>query len=270
MSLADTCNAYENLDMKLNPDMLRTRPGSETNDFLYYEDGQLIGFLALFSFNASEAEISGMVHPGYRRHGVFTRLFRVAQQECKRRGIQDVVFIVEHTSQSGQAWVQSLGVQYHHSEYKMELAEITPPPKPLPDLQLRPAKLDETRTLARITALSFDMPIANVDWYTTNVMEHSDGRYYYVAALGNTVIGKLDVTLNPREAMIYGFGVLQKYRGRGYGRRLLAYAIQQVLATGQRPIVLEVVVENENALALYRSCGFRETTSYDYYVLLVI
>ena len=58
-ALAAVCNQYEGLELKLNWKMLRNRPVHETNDFLYYENGQLVGFLALFSFNSKEAEISG-------------------------------------------------------------------------------------------------------------------------------------------------------------------------------------------------------------------
>jgi len=32
---------------------------------------------------------------------------------------------------------------------------------------------------------------------------------------------------------------------------------------------LEVELENANAMALYRSCGFIETTTYEYYALVV-
>src|SRR5579883_2498152 len=72
--LASLCNTYEQLDMKLNWDMLNARPDNETNDFLYYDHGILAGYLALFSFNANEGELSGMVHPAYRRRGIFSQL----------------------------------------------------------------------------------------------------------------------------------------------------------------------------------------------------
>src|SRR6266851_1863059 len=61
--LALLCNRYEHLDMKLNWDILYSRPSDETNDFLYYDNGLLTGYLALSSFNANEGELSGMVHP---------------------------------------------------------------------------------------------------------------------------------------------------------------------------------------------------------------
>ena len=92
----------------------------------------------------------------------------------------------------------------------------------------------------------------------------------YVGTLDGTPIGKIDVSFNMHEALIAGFGVLPEYRGRGYGRQLLAQTVQEILAAGQPHIVLEVAPENGHALSLYRSCGFKETHIYDYYGLDLI
>ena len=62
-TLATICEAYEHLHTKLNWNTLRSRPTDQTNDFLYYENDVLVGFLAFFSFNSFEGEVSGMVQP---------------------------------------------------------------------------------------------------------------------------------------------------------------------------------------------------------------
>jgi ribosomal protein S18 acetylase RimI-like enzyme len=266
-ALATLCNKYEGLDLKLNWNILRNRPSNATNDFLYYEHGQLIGYLALFSFNPKEAEISGMVHPDYRRRGIFTTLFTAAKEECQRRRVPKLLLIVEQASRSGQAFVAALHSLYDHSEYKMVLEEARLPSTFDEQLHFRQAKAEDAAMLAHITAISFGLEEQEVN-YSTQVLDQSERRYY-VATLGNTdtYIGKLDVAFNEHEAVIYGFGVLPAYRGRGYGRQILARTIQEVLATGQQRIVLEVAAENRNALSLYQSCGFRETGSYDYYIV---
>ncbi len=136
-------------------------------------------------------------------------------------------------------------------------------------MQFREAREEDIPALTHITALAFDMSEQGVDWYTPQVLANPAHRYY-VAVLQNVdVIGKLDVSLSEREAFIYGFGVLPEYRGRGYGRQLLARTIQTLIALGKTQIALEVATANKNALSLYHSCGFRETGSYDYYVLTV-
>ena len=267
-TLASLCEAYEQLHMKLNWDILRSRPHDQTNDFLYYENGVLVGFLAFFSFNPIEGEVSGMVHPEYRRRGIFTQLFTAAREECQSRHIPTLLLIVEHNSQSGQGFAASLQPGYQHSEYKMELAEIVPLPQLDTRLHFRVARSEDAPILAHITAISFDMPEPDVTWYSQKKIDDVKSKVF-IASLDETPIGKLDVSLNAQNAYIAGFGVLPPYRGWGYGRQILAQTIREILARGQNRIVLEVATDNRNALSLYQSCGFREISSYDYYSLLM-
>lgn len=78
----------------------------------------------------------------------------------------------------------------------------------------------------------------------------------------------LDVTLSEEAGLIFGFAVLPKYQGRGYGRQILAHTVSELLSNGQHNIWLEVSIESKQALSLYQSCGFKETGSYDYYLSL--
>lgn len=262
--LAQVCNDFEGLDLKLNWNVLRTRSGKAIDDFLYYADGILVGYLALFAFNSKEAEIGAMVHPDYRRRGVFSRLLQEARSEVARRGIPDILLVVEAASKSGQAFITSLPVRYDHSEYKMELQG-----EPVQNvfhqrLHFREAQAGDVRDLAHITALAFDIPEEEVQWYTSERLQTPD-RHFYVGEVDGKVIGKLDVNLDEQTGFIYGFGVLPEYRGQGYGREILARTIQEIKNTGRRKIVLEVATDNPHALGLYHSCGFRETGSYEYY-----
>lgn len=266
--LADICNAHEGLDLKLNWSILEQREQDQTNDFLYYKDGSLVGFLPFFSFNTTEAEISGMVHPNYRRQGIYTALYREARTEAQQRGLSKILLIVEPTSPAGQAFARSLGASYDHSEYKMVLEEPRTPTRVEERLHFRVATPDDLPTLTHITALVFDLPANDVDWYTLDRLEQAD-HGFYVGELDGVVIGKIDVSYSVHGGHIYGFGVLPEYQGRGYGRQILACTIQEILAKGQQHITLEVSVTNKNALTLYQSCGFRETGSYDYYQAVV-
>lgn len=264
--LANICEAYEHLHLKLNWNTLRSRPQNQTNDFLYYENDVLVGFLAFFKFNSFEGAVSGMVHPDYRRKGIFTQLFTAAREECRSRNIPTLLIIVEHTSQSGQGFASSLKPGYQHSKYKMELTETKPLPEPDSHVHFRLARLDEAPILAHMTAVSFDVPEQDVTWYAERRAENANNKVY-IALLDEIYIGKLDVLFNETNAYITGFGVLPSYRGRGYGRQILAQTIREIRATGQNNIALEVATENKNALSLYQSCGFQEVSSYDYYSL---
>jgi GNAT superfamily N-acetyltransferase len=114
--LAETCNAHGGLDLKLNWELLDAREPEQMNDFLYYQDGMLVGFLPLFVFHSPEVEISGMVHPDYRRRGIFTALYQEARVECQHRGFSTILLIVEQVSAAGQAFARSLNADYDFSD----------------------------------------------------------------------------------------------------------------------------------------------------------
>ncbi|MDM5200680.1 hypothetical protein QUF79_21915 [Fictibacillus enclensis] len=73
--LQQQCQAEENLQLKLNWDMLEQRDGNRKEDFFHYEEGELCAFLGIYGFG-SKAELCGMVLPACRRKGVFTKLLK--------------------------------------------------------------------------------------------------------------------------------------------------------------------------------------------------
>jgi ribosomal protein S18 acetylase RimI-like enzyme len=72
-------------------------------------------------------------------------------------------------------------------------------------------------------------------------------------------------------SFISGFCVYPDKRGKGYGREILAITINEALKNKpENYIQLEVACENERALSLYKSCGFKEYTIYDYYEIVLV
>ena len=86
--LIDICNTHDGLRMRIGLEMLRERSEGEINDFLYYVDGQLVGYLEADSWGKKEKELTGMVRPDFRRQGIFTALFTAAREELQQRGAQ--------------------------------------------------------------------------------------------------------------------------------------------------------------------------------------
>jgi ribosomal-protein-alanine N-acetyltransferase len=58
------------------------------------------------------------------------------------------------------------------------------------------------------------------------------------------------------EAEILSIAVTPKLRGRGYGGRLIAAHVQDLMRAGIRQLFLEVEAENKAALTLYGHSGF--------------
>jgi ribosomal protein S18 acetylase RimI-like enzyme len=262
--LVTICDTHDRASMRINWDMLASRPKDEVNDFLYYQNDVLVGYLALYSFSKREAETSGMVHPEYRRKGIFRALVQAATEELKRQGIPKLIFFCDHTSGTGIAFLEAINAQYIHSEHRMDLEEPQMPRSFDERLHVERASNADVEQVARIVGRSFGL---SEDELRPNIARglHNSALRYYIARLEAEPIGTINVTASDRDVGIYGFAVLPEYRGRGYGRQILARTIEYAIAEYHKPIFLEVAPENSNALGLYQSVGFRETKRYDYY-----
>ena len=79
---------------------------------------------------------------------------------------------------------------------------------------------------------------------------------------GGRVVGWCDVTPCSYEGMTHvgrlGRGLLPTFRGHGWGRRLLATALDAAFANNLGRIELAVFAANTGAITLYRRAGFRE------------
>jgi len=267
--LETACNQFEGLTIKLNWSMLQDRPREQSSDFLYYADGQLVGYLALYGFNQREVEVSAMTHPEHRRQGIFKQLLAAANLELKKRNVSDFLFICERASVSGTACMQAIAAGYDFSEYKMRLQQAgIKPGATSVELQLRPGRPEDITDLVYMDELCFGVSVeAAIHWVEHDLADSN--RRVLLASLGPVKIGKINVLMNEAETYISGFCILPEYRRQGYGKIILTRTLEQLVAEDRHNISLEVATENEHALSLYEHCGFRTTTAYDYYRLPV-
>lgn len=270
--LWETCNRHDHIEIKLNWGTLSDRPAGVTNDFLFYQDDRIVGFLAIYSFLSTEVEISGMVHPEARNQGIFGQLVQTALTECKRRGVPKAIFINERGSASGKAFLIELGAAYSFSEYVMELQEGAAKLPLTESITLRTANVQDTELLVKLNMTGFDMPEKDTREYVTQTL-NGDKERTWIAELGDRKepIGKTGAMVSEDGGgFIYGFCVLPEYRGKGYGRQILSQTIGKLKQRKEAGVIkLEVAVENERALGLYESCGFRTKNANDYYVFML-
>ncbi len=266
--LETLCNQFEGLTMKLNWSRLQRRPTDKVNDFLYYQDDKLVGYLALYNFNQKEAEVSAMTHPDYRQRAIFKQLLAAARAELKKRGVPDFLFICERTSVSALHCMQAIKAGYDFSEYKMLLQGSFEPKGELIDLELRPATPADIPDLAQMDESFFNVPAEVGQGHLAEEMADINRRTL-IAIAGGAKIGKIGIRTGQAETFIYGFGVLPPYRRKGYGRSILTHSVRQLIAEGWPNISLEVATGNERALSLYQQAGFQTTLIYDYYRLPV-
>ncbi len=249
--------------MRLSLDALRKRSGDKTHDFLYYEDGILVGYLSVESWGTKEREATGMVHPAYRRKGIFNALLAATKEECRQQGARKLILVCEHTSLSGQAFVTSIGAHHEYSEHEMVLGTFRERRIFHRGLHMRQANMGDLETIAAILAADSGN-VESVRQWIRKCLEEPDWRFY-LATLDGKPLGCLRLDDMGDQVGIYAFEVRLGYRGLGYGRQMLEEAIRTIRAETQKPIMLDVETDNINAIGLYQSCGFEIKTTYDYY-----
>lgn len=252
------------LDYKLSRAQEDGQSLNQLNEFMYYEKNKLIGYIGICGFAGDTLEVNGMVHPEYRRRGIFRRLFSLVKDEWNKRESRKMLLLSDNRSVSGQEFIKSTGANLEHSEYEMFLKDSARKDLLIKNLSLRKAVKRDAREITRQNAIYFDIEFKEKD-ISDPEEDEKHGIVTYVAEAGNIIVGKVNLGINDGLGGIYGLGVLPEYRGKGFGREILTGVIEKLKEGNAKDIMLQVVVKNEKALNLYKSCGFVESSTMDYY-----
>ena len=261
----------EGLHMRLFVmDMLKQRSGNDTFDFLYYEQGQLVGYLGIDNYGTREKAVVGMVHPEHRRKGIARLLLQAAKEEARHSGIEQLILMCERVSISGTAFAQAIHARLDFSEHEMVLGTFQERLVFDERITIRQA-VNPDDVDALVTIMATDMgDVEQAQRYVMDAFKRDNQRFYLMTFGGPDLgcdepIGSLRLSYLSEDTGIYGFVVRPEYRGKGYGRQLLQEVIRILRSESSKGIMLEVDVNNTNALGLYLSIGFEIKTTYDYY-----
>lgn len=230
------------------------------------EDGELSGSMTFFAPTDEEVEIVGLTHPAHRRKGVFRALTRAAAQIAKDNGIRDVLFVCEPKSAVGLSALSAYGVTPDHVEYSLRYdgADSTKRLDVPAGLELRRAAISDLPDMSHISAESFSEEAERARHFLELAI-NSKTRAQYVALMNNKPVAICAAGYADGEATIYGLGVLPHLQGKGIGRGMIALLLREIFAHGEQQVLIEADSLNENALHLYRSCGFAVEATYDYF-----
>lgn len=271
-ALKDKVNLKLELDYKIKMHKDSDKESKEINEFLYYVGGSLIGYLGISSFGGNISEINGMVHPEWRRQGIFKKLFQYLIDECRKRNFSEILLLSDNESESGVKFIKDIGGIYDVSEYRMKLNEITSS-KTISPINLRKAKSFEKRDIERQNEIFFYGKDEGESIQETYLQEHGksinneeplDETAYMAENKGQTV-GKIHIDYSDDSAFIFGFGILPQSRGKGYGKEALKLALQLIEERNIEKVELDVACKNDTALNLYKSLGFQEESVMNYY-----
>lgn len=250
------------LEYKLSLKKKNPSPVKAINEFFYYAGDELIGYLGISNFGGSEVELNGMVHPMWRRQGIFNRLCSLAKDESKRRGYEKILLLCDDKSESGKKFISTSEAEYAFSEYKMKIEaegkKITHEQK----LAIRKASNNDAEEIGRMNCVFFGDPEIHISDIEE---EERNNRITYLFVFEDKAIGKIRLEISENTAYIYGFGIIPDYRGRGFGREALLLTLDIIKNMSIVNVYLDVAAENNRALNLYKSCGFVEKSVMNYY-----
>ncbi|WP_226658993.1 GNAT family N-acetyltransferase [Pseudalkalibacillus hwajinpoensis] len=268
LRLKECCLEKEDVTLKLELDHKLNQSHNENvknriNEFMFYDDHALIGYMGICQFGSEALEVNGMVHPDFRRMGVFKRLFSFVQDEWNKRESKQMLLLSDRNSTTGIEFIKSTGAHYENSEHEMHLVGEAREATAMTNLHFRKALNQDAKEIARQNTIYFHMNSEE------ELPEEAsmDGMDVFLAEWNQLVIGKVHIEVQNGVGGIYGLGVLPEYRGQGYGREILMNAVKELRENQAQQILLQVAVKNKKALNLYQSCGFKETSTMDYFKL---
>lgn len=234
---------------------------SEINEILYYINGKLIGYLGISNFGRNIAEINGMVHPKFRRRGIFTKLTDMALEECKKRNFNEILLLCDDKSYSAIKFISNKNGVYSFSECRMKCTNwsLREGNKNISLVKAKNEDIDEINKLNNI----FFGDI----WYEVIMPEDEEKNNHitYLIKLYNEVIGKIKISKDSNFAFISGFGIVPEYRGKGYGKEALIETLNNLNKDKIYDAELDVEIKNKKALNLYKDCEFKEQSIMNYY-----
>jgi ribosomal protein S18 acetylase RimI-like enzyme len=266
--LEELCTIHDKVNLKLELDYRLLvhkdyqKSINDINEYLCYINGDLVGYIGISSFGGNIGEINGMVHPEWRRNGIFTKLCELAVEESRRRHFAKILVLCDGKSDTAIEFIKSTGAVYDFSEYGMKRSgsEIVDLANAVVTLKrVTNADIEE---INRQNAVFFgdagSEPVSPEE-------EEKNNKTTYMVKLEDKIIGKIKVTRGQTSAFISGFGILPDFRSKGYGKEALKQVLSMLNKEGIYESTLDVVAGNNNALNLYKSCGFKEQSIMNYY-----
>nr|WP_239558637.1 GNAT family N-acetyltransferase [Peribacillus deserti] len=245
----------------MNWETLEQKSEDELNKHSFFDQGRLIGFIGVYDFG-SKVELCGLVHPEYRRKGIFTSLYQNALEEIKAKHFREILFNAPVNSQSGKQFLKRVPFNYAFSEYQMKWQEAVLNIEM--DVVVRPRTEEDTKLEIELDARCFGLRREEAARFNMETRKERN-QHSYIIEHEEEAVGKIRVScFNQKDSWIYGFSVLPEFQGKGIGRQVLKTVILQERESGH-DIYLEVEAKNEHALRLYTSCGFQPFNTQEYY-----
>lgn len=266
-ALVSKCTQTDNSTPKIYWNIIK-EPRDLACDLCFYRDDRLVGYLSVFLFAQHEIEISACVHPDYRQKGIFKALFNIARNRIiPYTDINYFLFPCAQNNDIARQMMQARGAEHFRSEYHMVRCTPTPVAQIRNEVTLRHATPADVNQLAELDTTCFHTNFKSMQ-QRFQVTIHAANRKAWLAYVNNRCVGKIHTRFDEGSVLIHEFCIIPEQRRQGYGAQILQQTINFLIASGQEKICLDVDVENESAIHLYKTQGFEVAHAYDYWRLV--
>lgn len=231
--------------------------------FLAYDESKLVGVLSVFQPMAKEAELSGFVHPQYRRQGIFSDLIALAKNEISCYGDTQILWMVNGGSEQGLHYVQNRGYHLKQIEYTLGYAEALIQPSSNIVINLRRAQIEDLETVAIIQSSAFSEKQEDAIGIVTRILNDAS-RENFLGYYQDQPVASVSVFVEGQKANFNAVAVDSAFQGKGYGEAFMIQLMNHYLDRGYT-LTLEVNSENNRAYNLYKKLGFITLEAIHYY-----
>ena len=208
--------------------------------FGVFREEKMVG---LFSFLVMEVENYLEMLVGLsREQGVWEEAFRYLRSSFPG---YDADFVFNPRNFLLREELEKAGADFDREQQKMVLLH------PVPSVDTKEIELLSDRFMQQY----FRLHNTDLYWTGEKVAEAPDRFRTFLAIHEDVVVGYLDVTCCFAENEPYDLLVMEEYRRKGYGRKLLARAVEMNRPSGMMALV---EVDNFAAIRLYESVGFEK------------
>ncbi|MDV4150068.1 GNAT family N-acetyltransferase [Clostridium sp. AL.422] len=261
--LEKKCTQYDKIKLNIGIEHLAKENGDHA--ILCYFDNEMVGILTWYTDDGIVANINGMVHPEYRRKGIFSNLLKFAKEDIKKQGIKTLIYRFLKDSESGFRFVSSLNVEFERSEYSMTLSNLQNEKRlRYLDLYLSSMEPEDFEFAIKCSSQAF----GHSEEWSREFFSRTDepSNKTYIVKIESENVGLIRINyLSPNTAVIYSFCIIPSHQGKGIGQDVLRKTVSLLLEEQCTNIRLSVVTNNDRALNLYKKVGFEVTSEFKYY-----
>ena len=235
--------------------------------FLYYEKGELVGLLTVYS-DDPDVEVAILVHPNHRRQGIARALYRSFEKETASYPIESVTFQTERVFLEKHPEFASNWGLVEDEETETWLGKDRRP-YPLATVSNLEVVLADRSYQDQISQLKFEVFSEEhesrevVDRYVAKALKDPESRLYILLKNGQ-VIGTCTVDLSSNTNYLYGLAIAELERGKGYGSYLAKSLVNQLIEQNDKAFQIAVEDSNVGAKRLYEKIGFVKQTQVVY------